>query len=63
MMNRQTLPFLIIGYFKSDESVKWHWSATEEEAREWIDGYKHDFPDDFVVAEFVEVELRRDLLT
>ena len=35
---------------------------TEDEANEWIDGYKRDFPDDFVVAEFIEVESRRDLL-
>ena len=60
--NKPELPFLVIGYFKSDESVKWIWFKTEEEANEWIDGYKRDFPDDFVVAEFIEVESRMDLL-
>ena len=60
--NKPELPFLVIGYFKSDESVNWIWFKTEDEANEWIDGYKRDFPDDFVVAEFIEVESRRDLL-
>lgn len=30
-MSRPDLPFLVIGYFKSDESVKWIWFKTEEE--------------------------------
>lgn len=55
-------PFLVIGYFKSDGSNKWIWFKTEQEATEWIEGYIKDFPDDFEVAEFIEVELRRDLL-
>ena len=30
MYNRPELPFLVIGYFKSDESVKWNWCGTEK---------------------------------
>lgn len=61
-MNRPELAFLVIAHFKSDESVKWNWFETEKEAEEWIEGYKKDFSDDFIVDEFMEIESRRDLL-
>ena len=61
-MNRPELAFLVIAHFESDESVKWNWFETEEEAEEWIKGYKKDFSDDFIVDEFMEIESRRDLL-
>ena len=61
MFSKPECPFLVIGYFESDSSSNWIWFKTEDEANEWINGYKKDFPD-FVVAEFLEVESRRDLL-
>lgn len=61
-MNRPELAFLVIAHFESDESVKWDWFETEKEAEKWIEGYKRDFSDDFIVDEFMEVESRRDLL-
>ena len=62
MFSKPTCPFLVIGQFKSDDSSKWIWFETEKEANDWIEGYKKDFPDDFYVAGFIEVEPRRDLL-
>lgn len=62
MFNKPECPFLVIGCFESEDSCKFIWFKTEEEANEWIEGYKKDFPNDFYVAEFIEVESRRDLL-
>lgn len=52
--------FLVILSFV-DETSTWNWFETEEEAVSWIDGYKKDFYGQFIVSEFVEVDVKRKI--
>lgn len=52
--------FLVILSF-IDETSNWNWFETEEEAVDWINGYKEDFYGQFKVSEFVEVDVKRKI--
>lgn len=53
--------YLVLAYFNDEnETAKYVWFDTEEEARKWIEGYRHDFPEQFVLDEFWEIgEMRK----
>lgn len=54
------MKFLVILSFV-DETNTWNWFETEEEAVGWIEGYKKDFYGQFIVSEFVEVDVKRKI--
>lgn len=55
-------PFMVADHFEGEEcEMRVNWFETEEEAKEFIEGYKHDFSDIYVVDDFIEIGSLREI--
>lgn len=55
-------PFMVSDHFEGEDcEMRVNWFETEEDAKEFIKGYRHDFSVIYVLDYFIEIGSSRDI--